>query len=145
MTGLQFRLIAGRRLPVSTILTLSSCVVFGASCTRRCARDFSWSCCVACWCSPLEQCSWRVTPQSRFSEGSTTYTVPVADRPPWTYRQRYVRMNGLRLQSAMGSFDHPWRRLPLWCIARPLGGGLSHQKDGMRSLFILICDLRRSG
>ena len=77
--------------------------------------------------------------------GSTAPTAPAAGREPaWIRLLNYVRMHGLRLKSAMGYFDHPQRRLLLWCIARPLRGGLSRRKDGMRSQFIPICDPRRS-
>ena len=75
-----------------------------------------------------------------FPDGSTAPTAPAAGREsPWTRLLHYVRMNGLRLQSAMGYFDHPQRRL----LARPLGGGLSRRKDGMTSRVIPICDPRR--
>ena len=78
--------------------------------------------------------------------GSTAPTAPAAGREPSldTFLLNYVRMNGFRLKSAMGYFDHPQRRLLLRCIDRPLRGGLSRRKDGMRFQFIPICDPRRS-
>ena len=137
----SFGSLLGRRPPVSTLYTPSSCVAFGVSCAGSCASDFVMELLMGLMvlAAGAVQLDGNSTEQvGPFSEGSSTQTVPVAGREPSLDTSSALRQD----EWAQAAERYGLLR-PLWCIARPLGGGLLHRKDGMRSQFILICDLRR--
>ena len=77
--------------------------------------------------------------------GSTAPTAPAAGREPSLDTSFGLRQDAwAQAEERYGLFRPSQMRLLLWCIDRPLRGGLSRRKDGMRFQFITICDPSRS-
>ena len=142
----SFGSLLGRRPPVSSLLLPSSWGSFGANWTGSwclwVCHGAPWTDGTCCWCSAVGwqlHGAWGLLPQ----------WIDSSDCPcgwSWALLGYFFWITSGWMDSgwsAMGYFDLQ-RRLLLWCIDRPLRGGLSRRKDGMRFQFIPICDPRRS-